>query len=135
MKPFKEFKTELPSNRKFGFFFTVVFLVAFTYFYMKANATGIYTFGGLAIIFLLITIIKAEILLPLNKLWMSLGHLIGMFVSPVVLGFIFFGIFTPIGFMIRIFGRDELQLKFQEKRSYWIKRETPLEPNYFKNQF
>ena len=135
MERYKEFKTELPSNRKFGFFFTVVFLVASTYFYMKANAIGFYTFGGLAIIFLLITIIKAEILLPLNKLWMSLGHLIGMFVSPIVLGFIFFGIFTPIGFMMRIFGRDELQLKFQERRSYWIKRETALELKYFKNQF
>ena len=135
MKRYKEFKTELPSNRKFGFFFTVVFLVASTYFYMKANAIGFYTFGGLAIIFLLITIIKAEILLPLNKLWMSLGHLIGIFVSPIVLGFIFFGIFTPIGFMMRIFGRDELQLKFQERRSYWIKRETALELKYFKNQF
>ena len=135
MKPFKEFKTELPSNRKFGFFFTVVFLVTSVYFNMKANTIGLYTFGGLAIIFLLISIIKAEILLPLNKLWMSLGHLIGMFVSPIVLGFIFFGIFTPIGFMMRIFGRDELQLKFQKKRSYWIKRETVLEPNSLKNQF
>ena len=135
MKPFKEFKTELPSNRKFGFFFTVVFLVASGYFYMKTNTIGLYTFGGLAIISLLITIIKAELLLPLNKLWMSLGHLIGMFVSPIVLGLIFFGIFTPIGFMMRIFGRDELQLKFQEKRSYWIKRETALDPNSLKNQF
>ena len=135
MKPYKEFNTELPSNRKFGFFFTVVFLVAAAYFNMKASTIGLYTFGGLAIIFLLISIIKAEILLPLNKLWMSLGHLIGVFVSPIVLGFIFFGIFTPIGFMMRIFGRDELQLKFQEKRSYWIKRETALEPNSLKNQF
>ena len=135
MKSDKEFKTELPSNRKFGFFFTVVFLVASAYFYIKANTIGLYTFGGLAIIFLLITIIKAELLLPLNKLWMSLGHLIGMFVSPIVLGLIFFGIFTPIGFMMRIFGRDELQLKFQEKRSYWVKRETALEFNSFKNQF
>ena len=135
MKSDKEFKTELPSNRKFGFFFTVVFLVASAYFYMKTNTIGLYAFGGLAIIFLLITIIKAEILLPLNKLWMCLGHLIGMFGSPIVLGLIFFGIFTPIGFMMRIFGRDELQLKFQEKRSYCIKRETALDPNSLKNQF
>ena len=135
MKPIKEFKTELPSNRKFGFFFTAVFLVASAYFYMKTNTIGLYTFGGLAIIFLLITIIKAEILLPLNKLWMSLGHLIGLFVSPIVLGLIFFGIFTPIGFVMRLFGRDELRLKFKEKRSYWIKREIAQEFHSFKNQF
>jgi hypothetical protein len=66
---------------------------------------------------------------------MRLGHLIGMFVSPIVLGFIFFGIFTPIGIIMRIFGRDELGLKFQKKRSYWIKRETVFEFNSFKNQF
>jgi membrane-bound ClpP family serine protease len=135
MKSYKEFKTELPSNRKFGFFFTAVFLVASAYFHVKTNTTGFYTFGVLAVICLLVTIIKAELLLPLNKLWMRLGHLIGMFVSPIVLGFIFFGIFTPIGIIMRIFGRDELGLKFQKKRSYWIKRETVFEFNSFKNQF
>ena len=135
MKSYKEFKTELPSNRKFGFFFTAVFLVASAYLHVKTNTTGFYTFGVLAVICLLVTIIKAELLLPLNKLWMRLGHLIGMFVSPIVLGFIFFGIFTPIGIIMRIFGRDELGLKFQKKRSYWIKRETVFEFNSFKNQF
>ena len=135
MTSYKDFKTDLPSNRKFGLFFTAVFLAASVYFYIQANAIVVFTFGGLAIIFLLVTIVKAEVLLPLNKLWMGLGHLIGMFVSPLVLGFIFFGIFTPIGFIMRFFGRDELRLQFKEKRSYWIKREIEKEFNSFKNQF
>ena len=135
MKSYKDFKTELPSNRKFGLFFTTVFLATSVYFYIQNNAIVFCAFGGLAVIFLLVTIIKAEVLLPLNKLWMGLGHLIGMFVSPVVLGFIFFGIFTPIGFVMRLLGRDELRLKFKEKRTYWIKREIAQEFHSFKNQF
>ena len=135
MTSYKDFKTDLPSNRKFGLFFTAVFLAASVYFYIQANAIFVFTFGGLAIIFLLVTIVRAEVLLPLNKLWMGLGHLIGMFVSPLVLGFIFFGIFTPIGFIMRLFGRDELRLQFKEKRSYWIKREIDQEFHSFKNQF
>ena len=135
MKSYKDLKTELPSNRKFGFFFAAVFLAASVYFYIQTGAIFSYTFAGLGVIFLLVTIIKAEALLPLNKLWMRLGHLIGMFVSPLVLGLIFFGIFTPLGLMMRFFGRDELRLKFKEKHSYWIKREIALESYSFKNQF
>ena len=135
MKSYKNLKPELPSNRQFGFFFTAVFLGVSVYFYIMTNAFGFYTFGGLAVIFLLVTIIKAEVLLPLNKFWMGLGHLIGMFVSPLVIGFIFFGIFTPTGFLMRLFGRDELKLEFKQKHSYWIKRETDSEIYSFKNQF
>ena len=46
MKPNKAFETVLPSNRKFGFFFTAVFLIASAYFYMKTNPIGYYTLGG-----------------------------------------------------------------------------------------
>ena len=135
MKSHKDLKTELPSNRKFGFFFTAVFLAVSVYFYIKLNNLVFYTFGGLSVIFMLVTILKADVLLPLNKLWMGLGHLIGMFVSPLVLGFIFFGIFTPIGIIMRLFGRDELRLQFRKRRTYWIKREKASEFYSFKNQF
>ena len=135
MKSNNDSQTELPSNRKFGFFFSVVFSAASVYFYINTYAFAFYTFGVLAAIFLLIAILKAEVLLPLNKIWMGLGHLIGLFVSPLVLGFIFFGIFTPIGITMRLLGRDELRLKFRDRPTYWIKREIASEFHSFKNQF
>ncbi len=126
----------LPSNRKFGFFFTAVFIAAGVYFlYEKSTSIG-YAFIGLAALFFIITIIKSELLLPLNKLWMRFGLLIGMVVSPIVLGVIFFGMFTPIAFFMRLFGRDELRLKLKPRKSYWKIRE-PIAPSSetFKNQF
>ena len=135
MKSYEHLKVELPSNRKFGFFFTTVFLAASVYFYIETNNIAFYAFGCLTAIFLFVTIIKAEVFLPLNKLWMRFGFLIGMIVSPLVLGAIFFGLFTPIAFMMRLARRDELCLQFRKQHTHWIKREIVPESHSFKNQF
>ena len=71
----------------------------------------VYIFSLIAVILLLIALIKPDLLLPLNKLWMRFGLLLGSFVNPLVLGIIFFGLFTPIAFLMRIMGRDELKIK------------------------
>tara|TARA_B100000768_G_C11234113_1_gene356431 strand:- start:465 stop:869 length:405 start_codon:yes stop_codon:yes gene_type:complete len=126
---------ELPSNRKFGFFFTFVFAVASAYFYNATSASWSYAFGLTSLSFLIISAVKAEILLPLNKLWMRFGLLLGMIVSPIVLGVIFFGLFTPIAFFMRLSGRDELRLKLSKKASYWISHSEPLKSESFKQQF
>ena len=126
---------ELPSNRKFGFFFTFVLALAATYSYYSANVTWTYVSISGALAFLLVTLIKSDALLPLNKLWMRFGLLLGMIVSPIVLGVIFFGLFTPIAMLMRRSGRDELRLKFTQKTSHWISREEPIKSESFKYQF
>ena len=126
---------ELPSNRKFGFFFTFVFAVTAIYFYYAANVTWAYVFILGALVFLLVTLIKGDSFLLLNKLWMRFGLLLGMIVSPIVLGVIFFGLFTPIAILMRLSGRDELRLKFAQKVSHWISREEPIKSESFKHQF
>ena len=126
---------ELPSNRKFGLFFTFVFVVTAAYFYYSANVIWTCVFLLTALIFLLITVMRSELLLPLNKAWMRFGILIGMVVSPIVLGIIFFGLFTPIAILMRIYGRDELRLKFTPKVSHWVSRSEPIKSESFKQQF
>ena len=126
---------ELPSNRKFGFFFTFVFAVAATCFFYLANESWAYVFVVAASLFLVVTLIKSDALLPFNKLWMRFGLLLGMIVSPIVLGIIFFGLFTPIALLIRLRGRDELRLNFSQKASHWISRSEPIKSDSFNNQF
>ena len=126
---------ELPSNRKFGFFFTCVFAVAAAYFFNSPNITLAYSLIAASLLFLVITLVKNDILLPLNKLWMRFGILLSMIVSPIVLGIIFFGLFTPIAMLMRLSGRDELRLKFAQKASHWISRGEPIKSESFKHQF
>ena len=126
---------ELPSNRKFGLFFTFVFAVAAAYFYYAENIVWTYAFVVASQIFLLITLIKSDALLPLNKLWMRFGLLFGMIASKIVLGIIFFGLFMPIAVLMRLGGRDELRLQISQKVSHWKTRSEQIEPESFKNQF
>jgi hypothetical protein len=85
--------------------------------------------------FLVITIINAKILLPLNKLWMKFGILLGMIVSPIIMGIIYFGIFTPIAIIMRLAGRDELRLRLKKQKTHWINRKILNKVDLFKNQF
>lgn len=130
---FSEIK--LPSNRKFGFFFTFVFLVVAAYFYYSDNVTWAYSFIVGALLFLLVTLIKSDALLPLNKLWMRFGLLLSMIVSPIVLGVIFFGLFTPYALIMKIFGRDELRLKIKKVETHWKSRSRTMPQTDFTQQF
>ena len=126
---------ELPSNHKFGYFFTFIFLISSIYFFFKEIDIAFYIIGTCSIVFFLLTFFKSKILTPLNKLWMSFGLILGMIVSPIVMGAIFYIIFTPIGILMRLFGRDELLLQFKTKPSYWTKRNVDIQSNSFRRQF
>lgn len=127
---------QLPSNRKFGLFFTVVFALAGAYFWSSGVELAAQGFLLAAVLFLVVALLKADLLLPLNKLWMRLGLLLGMIVSPIVLGIIFFGIFTPVSLMMKLVGRDELRLKIKARDTHWKPKETLVpQSESFKNQF
>ncbi len=128
-------EVELPSNKKFGFFFTIVFAVLAFYFFIISSTKMIYIFAASSFIFFVITVFSATYLLPLNKLWMRFGLLLGSVFTPIILGLMFFGIFTPIAFFMKISGRDELRLKIKNRNSHWIIRTEPIEAESFRNQF
>ena len=125
----------LPSNRKFGYFFTAIFWIGAIYAFYVSSSIWLYSLSAIGLIFFCITIIKADFLLPLNKLWMKFGIVLGVIVSPIVLGIIFFGLFTPLALLMRLSGRDELRLKFIKKSSHWILRNETIKSESFKHQF
>jgi hypothetical protein len=126
---------KLPSNQKFGYFFTLVFTIIAIYFYFKEINILFYTSGVISVFLFLITSFRANILKPLNKLWMKFGLILGKIINPIVMGIIYFFIFSPIGILMRLFGRDELGLRLKNKKTYWIKRNKELQTNSFKKQF
>ena len=87
-------------------------------------------------LFVLVAFWAPQILSPLNRLWFSLGLLLGKIVSPIVLGLIFFLLITPVSLVTRLFGRDELKIKKRTVESYWVDRSPPGPPSEsFKNQY
>tara|TARA_B100001057_G_C22070664_1_gene651891 strand:- start:37 stop:420 length:384 start_codon:yes stop_codon:yes gene_type:complete len=123
---------KLGSNRSFGIVFFVVFLLITLY---------PLTYGGeirlwsliISLVFLTLGLLNSKILTPLNKIWFKFGIFLGKIVSPLIMGIIFFLVVTPIGFIMRIIGKDLLNLKFNNDKSYWIEKTGPK--SKMKDQF
>jgi hypothetical protein len=128
-------KLELPSNKKFGYLFSAIFFVSSFYFFYFYNKISGYLFLSLSLIFIIISIVKPILLLPLNKLWMQIGLFLGKIVSPIILGIIFYCLITPYSIVLKFMGRDELKLKIKKKNSYWLKRNDSLNKIDFDKQF
>ena len=76
----------------------------------------------IAIIFLILGLLNSKVLTPLNKIWFKFGILLGSFVSPIVMGIVFFAIVTPTSVIMRVLGKNLLNLKKGNKKTYWIAR-------------
>jgi len=73
-----------------------------------------------------VAMLAPTLLAPLNRLWTRFGLLLHRIVSPVVLGIMFFLVVTPMGLLMRAFGKDPLRLRFEKDLpSYWINRNPP----------
>jgi hypothetical protein len=92
---------------------------------------------ALAALMAVVTATREAWLTPLNRAWMKLGELLGRIVSPVVLAVIFYGLFAPVGLVMRAFKRDALARAWDPAaKSYWVKREPPGPPEgSFRNMF
>ena len=132
----RETDIALPSNRRFGIFFSTIFGAAAAYFAFTQRSGLAITFGLLSFATALTTIAKPDALLPFNRLWMWFGLLLAKIIRPIVLGVLFLGLITPIALFLRLAGRDELKLKPQKAPSCWRERTPPgPAPESLKHQF
>jgi len=92
--------------------------------------------AALAAVFLTFALLRSEFLRPLSRLWQKLGLLLSKIVGPIVLSLVFFAVVTPLGLLMRAFGKDPLRLRRHTQPTYWIVRQ-PLgpEPESMENQF
>jgi predicted membrane protein len=125
-------KNNLPSNRNFGIVFFVVFFIIS--FWPLLNDGNIKVWSViLAIFFLILGLLNSKILTPLNKVWYKLGILLGSVVSPFVMGIVFFAVVTPTSLLMKIFGKNLLGIKKDNKKSYWVEKSQIK--SKMKNQF
>jgi large-conductance mechanosensitive channel len=82
---------------------------------------------------LILGILNSEFLTPLNKIWFKFGIFLGKIFSPLIMALIFFLVVTPIGLVLRLIGKDVLNLKFNNNKSYWVEKRGPK--SKMKNQF
>ena len=123
---------KISSNRSFGIVFFIVFLLIALY--PLTYSQDIRTWSVIiSIIFLVLGLFNSKILTPLNKLWFKFGIFLGKIISPIIMGIIFFLVVTPIGLLMRLLGKDLINLKYNNNKTYWIEKKGPK--SKMKNQF
>jgi hypothetical protein len=125
-------KIKISSNRNFGVVFFVFFMIISLFPLFKDDNIRIWAIV-IAIIFLILGLLNSSILYPLNKIWFKFGALLGNIMSPIVMGVVFFFVVTPTSLIMRMFVKNLLGLKKDNKKSYWIER-SPVKRD-MKNQF
>jgi hypothetical protein len=77
-----------------------------------------------------------QLLRPLYVAWMVLTFPIGWSISQVILAVMFYGLFTPIGLVFRLIGRDPLhRTRHPKSTSYWTPKPIPADPHRYFRQF
>jgi len=125
-------KIKISSNRSFGIVFCAFFLIVTLYPLINDEPIRYWSLI-VSIIFLILGILNSNILSPLNKAWFKFGLFLGKIVSPIVMGIVFFAVVTPIALILKIMGKDLLNLKKSKINSYWITKTGPK--SKMKNQF
>ena len=123
---------KIGSNRSFGIVFFTVFLLISIYPIFKDENIRIWSLV-ISIIFLVLGFFNSKYLTPLNRVWFKFGLMLGKIISPIVMGFVFFTVVTPISFIMKILGKDLLNLKYNNNKTYWIEKNDPK--SKMKNQF
>ena len=123
---------KLGSNKSFGIVFFIVFLIIAIYPILNERDVRFWSLI-ISLIFLILGILNSEFLTPLNKIWFKFGIFLGKIFSPLIMALIFFLVVTPIGLVLRLIGKDVLNLKFNNNKSYWIEKRGPK--SKMKNQF
>ena len=123
---------KIGTNRSFGLVFFLFFLIVSLFPLFKDGNIRVWSLV-ISVIFLILGMVNSKILNPLNKIWFKFGILLGRFISPIVMGVVFFVIVTPTSLIMRVLGKNLLNLKKGEKKTYWIERSKIK--SKMKNQF
>lgn len=140
MKAVNDYHAEAAENGKsvdiyFGIVWALVFFILALLPLLKGGGIRVW-FIYASIILLILSFLFSKTLIPFRKLWSKFGLLTQKIMQPLILGIVFYGLFTPIGVVMRCLGKDPLLLKKTAgAASYWKLRALQQADTDMKNQF
>jgi len=109
--------------RQFGLVFSSGLILVFGLFipWLTENLWPIWPWA-VSFCFIVISLMFPEILKPLYYAWIKIGDVLGWFNTRIILGLMFFIIFTPISLLFSLSGRDAMTRRADKSlKSYRVK--------------
>jgi len=125
--------------RKFGFImgamFALLFGLLFPWIFDKTMENWpIWPFIVLAV-FWGLALFVPQILKPVNEIWLKIGNVLGWINSRIILGIMFFALIFPIGLILKIFGKDSMNRKFNESLKSYRRNTKPRKKEHLERPF
>ena len=121
--------------KNFGVIIGII-LSLFGFFLIHRGTESFIYFLSVGLIFFCLSFIAPKILKPIYKLWMTFAVIIGWIMTRLILSVLFYSLITGIAILTRIIGKDFLNLKINNKESYWNNRNRDYELNQdYEKQF
>jgi hypothetical protein len=116
-------RLSVADGRKFGLTVGSALVVLASIAWWRGHTTTSPIMGTLGGLMLAAGILIPSHLGPVERAWMGLAHVISRVTTPVFLAVVYFGVITPIGLVMRLFGRGTLGARIGPGDSYWVARE------------
>ena len=123
--------------RQYGFMMAGVLSCFVCIFLYKAWHTAGIALGVWVLFFLTLALLSPARLAPVYSVWMKFGLIVGNFNFKLILGFMYFVMFTPVRLLSLLFREDPLARKFEpDSKSYWKACEPrSSDPKRYEKQF
>ena len=124
------------TERGFGIVFCVVFTVIGLW-PLTGGTEPRWWSLAVAAVFIGLGLLLPRALRPLHAVWFRFGMVLHAVVTPIVMGLIFYVAVLPTGLMMRAFGKDPMNRRFDPSAAtYWQPRTPPgPDPDTMRNQF
>jgi hypothetical protein len=81
-------------------------------------------------------LVAPALLAPVQRAWMAFAEVLGAFNTRVILGLLFYVVFTPVGFVMRLFHDPMTRSLRDARRSHWVRRKVvPVDRARYEQQF
>jgi len=89
----------------------------------------------LSIVLVSLALLVPSGLRPAYKIWMRLGSVFGWINTRIILGVCFYGVFTPIGIVLRLLGKNPLHRSFDPHAASYRVHRSSRPPSHMLKQF
>lgn len=109
------------EGRRFAFTVGSAFFALAALVWWRGRVTSAAALGTIGGVLVVLGIVVPTHLGPVQRGWMGLATALSKITTPVFMGVIFFGIITPMGWLLRLFGKAPLA-KIRSGETAWHAR-------------